>query len=244
MPYIAQRLPVETQLFRQGKISAELYNAFDILSQRWFYVITPRARGEIEDLTKAVRANGYKIKDCTKEANIELWNNGQEIYNVLLNENDAQTTKALYLLKQWLNPFSSAIGDVSTNALKWLIRVYKNGKWDYKSKEVETKWLPNTKYFMYYGEIINAAAFGNINFGYTGTLLGIEPETLYKGGGTLADDPTDYEINNYYSDSEIDHYYIKKGIEQANKQGYIGQLHLPDNFFVVMKQIVDYLGEL
>ncbi len=241
LPYIAQRLPVETRLFRERKISTEVYNAFDILSQRWYYAETEEAREEIGDLAGKIRDNGYKIDDCTKVANQELWNNAQEIYNVLLNEKDDIADKVLYLLKKKLEPFSSAASDISKNAIKWLIRVYNNGKWDYKSTEVHTEWMPETRYFMYYGEVIDAAAFGNINFGYTGTLLGIDAETLYKGGGTLANNPTEYEISHYYSDSEVDHYYIKIGIEQANKEGYYGQLHFPDGFFDIMKDVIEII---
>lgn len=41
--------------------------------------------------------------------------------------------------------------------------------------------------------------------------------------------------NNCYSNSEVDHYWIKKGIEQANKQGYIGLLDLPvDAIFKIL----------
>ena len=241
LPYIAQRLPVETKLFREKKISTEVYNAFDTLSQKWYYANTAEAREEISAIAQKVRDNGYKIDDCTKVANQELWNNAQEIYNVLLNEKDDIADKVLYLLKKKVEPFSSAVSDISENAIKWLIRVYKNGKWDYKSTEVHTEWMPETRYFMYYGEIIDAAAFGNINFGYTGTTLGIDAETLYKGGGTLANNPTEYEISHYYSDSEVDHYYIKIGIEQANKEGYYGQLHFPDGFFDIMKDVIEII---
>ena len=74
-----------------------------------------------------------------------------------------------------------------------------------------------------------------LNYGYTGTLLGLSPETLYKAGGMVAPEPTQYEIDNYYCDSEVDHYWIKKGIEQANKQGYIGLLDLPvDMIFKIL----------
>ena len=60
-------------------------------------------------------------------------------------------------------------------------------------------------------------------------------ETLYKAGGMVAPEPTQYEIDNYYCDSEVDHYWIKKGIEQANKQGYIGLLDLPvDMIFKIL----------
>ncbi len=38
--------------------------------------------------------------------------------------------------------------------------------------------------------------------------------------------PTKYESNNYYSDSEVNHYWIKKGIEQANQLGYYGHTSL------------------
>lgn len=44
---------------------------------------------------------------------------------------------------------------------------------------------------------------------------------------TQSIDTTPYEKENYYSDSEIDHYWIKEGIKQANDQGYFGNTNLP-----------------
>lgn len=58
---------------------------------------------------------------------------------------------------------------------------------------------------------------------------------LNAAGGKVAPNPTQFEIDNYYSDSEVDHYWIKKGIEKANKQGYIGFLSLPvDTIFEIL----------
>ena len=95
--------------------------------------------------------------------------------------------------------------------------------------------MPDEKYFMYHGRLISFANFGNLNYGYTGTVLGIEPETLYIAGGLVADNPTQYEIEHYYSDSEVDHYWIKKGIEQAKNQGYFGVIEIPQE---VLEKII------
>ena len=217
MPYVAQRIPVEEQLFRERKISTEVYNAFDTLSQRWYYADTEEAREEISALAQKIRDNGYKITDCSEQANQELWKNGQDIYNLSL--------------------YYSRV----TMGYLWYTYVKNNGEWDYKVhlKETDKKkvdWMPAEGYFLYYGNIISAADFGNINYGYTGTLLGLTPETLYKAGGMVAPNPSKYEKDNYYSDSEIDHYWIKKGIEQANNQGYYGQTNLP------VETILDIVG--
>ncbi len=206
LPDVSERIPKEYKLYKEGKISYEIYKAMDILSQRWFYADTTGAREEIGNMAKSVRYNGYKVKDCTEDANKQLRDNAQEIIDYLDNK-------------------MVTIADYPFLGMEWYKKVRVDGIWDYKSKGAD--WIPKQKYFMYHGQIINDNDFGNINYGYTGTILGILPETLYKAGGKVNNNPSKYEINNYYSDSEVDHYWIKKGIEQANQRGYYGIFQLP-----------------
>ena len=58
------------------------------------------------------------------------------------------------------------------------------------------------------------------------------PETLYKGGGAADGKPTEYEAKHYYGDTEVDNYYITKGIKQANSIGYEGWLALPVEYLL------------
>ncbi len=53
---------------------------------------------------------------------------------------------------------------------------------------------------------------------------------MYKAGGKVANNPSQFEKDNYYSDSEVDHFWIKKGIEQANELGHYGSMDLPVDF--------------
>jgi len=77
------------------------------------------------------------------------------------------------------------------------------------------------------GKLISAADFGNINYGYTGTILGLSPETLYKGAGYVQSGEINENADEYYGDSEVDFENVKKGIEWANSLGYEGNIDLP-----------------
>ncbi len=208
LPDVSERIPTEYELYKKGEISEEIYKAMDVLSQRWYYADTENARDEIHNLAENVRKCGYKLEDCTEEANAQLRKNARKIK----------------LLK----------GNLATAGLFWFGQVDKEKEWDYKVSGAD--WLTNKDCFLYHGQIISAADFGNINYGYTGTILGLSPETLYEAGGKLNENPTQFEKDSYYSDTVVDHYWIKKGIEQANELGHYGSMDLPVDF------IFDILG--
>ena len=135
--------------------------------------------------------------------------------------------------------------DYALSGIYWFFSVDNDGKWDYKRlndddkhRKMAPNWWPEQNYFMYYGKIIADDDFGNINYGYLGTILGLSPETLYKGGGMLNNNPTPYEKEKYYGDSEVDHIFIEKGIKQANDLGYRGYITLPDFVFDLLKEYV------
>lgn len=73
IPSVDKRIPTETKLYNEGKITKELYDAFDFLSQRWYYADTKLGRKEISELSQKIRDNGYKYDDCTEKANKQLW---------------------------------------------------------------------------------------------------------------------------------------------------------------------------
>ena len=199
LPDVSERIPAEYEMYKNNQISEELYNAFDSLSRRWFYADTVNARKQISEIAQSVRNNNYKIENCEKSANDELRNNANEI--------------------KGKNSLVSA-------GNSWFKGVAPGGSWDYKANTKD--WFPKEGYFLYYGEIITPEDFGNINFGYTGTVLGLTPKTLYIGGGEVAPSPTQYESDHYYKDSEADHYWIEKGIKQANNAGYYGTTSFPE----------------
>ena len=64
LPYIAQRLPVETRLFREKKIPTKVYETFDLLSQAWYYSDTQKERDIISKLAQSIRDNNYSIESC------------------------------------------------------------------------------------------------------------------------------------------------------------------------------------
>lgn len=92
--------------------------------------------------------------------------------------------------------------------LEWYKLVDNDCKWDYKKNPAN--WMPEEGYFMFYGQIISLADFGNINYGYTGTVLGLSPETLYKGAGYVQSKKISNDPSNYYGDSEVDYQNVKK----------------------------------
>ena len=208
IPSLESRLPKETELYNDGKLSKSIYDAFNIMSKRWFKQQTVEGRKEVAALAQKVRDNKYIVKDCSTDANSQLWNNAQSMVSEIKLDVASIVKKGL-------------------KGLDWYGLVKPNGEWDYKVNK--PSWMPDTGYFEFYGEIISAADFGNLNYGYTGTVLGISPESLYKGGGSVATNPTQYEKEHFYGDSEVDHEFIKKGIEMANKAGHYGWIDIPIN---------------
>ncbi len=106
LPDVSERIPTEYELYKKGEISEEIYKAMDVLSQRWYYADTENARDEIHNLAENVRKCGYKLKDCTEEANAQL------IYNA----------RVIKSIKERL----------ATAGLFWFGQVDKEKEWDYK----------------------------------------------------------------------------------------------------------------
>ncbi|MBR0276966.1 MAG: hypothetical protein IJQ50_00700, partial [Clostridia bacterium] len=236
LPDVEKRLPKETEMFKKGEMKPEVYNAFDKLSRRWYYADTERARDQLSNLAQDVRNNNYEIKDLTAEANEQLWENGISI-------------KAKDFIGNGLSSMVTAFGNIIIGlaidpsaygllGYDWFDKVHGGGAWDYKTKEKKADWLPDEKYFFYHDEIIDKEAFGNLNYGYTGTILGLDPETLYRGGGKVSENPTEYEKEKYFGDTEVDHYWITQGINQANSRGYYGTRSLPvDLVFYTLEKL-------
>lgn len=93
-------------------------------------------------------------------------------------------------------------------------------------------------YFMMYGKLISFADFGNINYGYTGTALGLSPKTLYKGAGYVQNGAINNDASQYYGDSEVDFGNVKRGIEWANSSGYVGIISLPLKLIFGVKEAI------
>lgn len=87
------------------------------------------------------------------------------------------------------------------------------------------------------GKLISIADYGNINYGYTGTSLGLAPKTLYQGAGYVQTGKVSNDASKYYGDTEVDFNNVKKGIEMANAAGYHSFLSLP------VKQIFSIMGD-
>ena len=67
--------------------------------------------------------------------------------------------------------------------------------------------------------MINFETYGNINYGYVGTAMGIPSLVLYAGGGYAAITGKTWDINDfeYFFDSQEDHENIALGIELYNR---------------------------
>jgi len=63
-------------------------------------------------------------------------------------------------------------------AIKWGNNVRFWGKWDYKNLDDG-----RDDGYIFEGQIVTPEEFGNINFGYTGTALGLSRQTIHGGGG-------------------------------------------------------------
>jgi hypothetical protein len=75
--------------------------------------------------------------------------------------------------------------------------------------------MPEDGKFIVNGQVVTAEAFGNINYGYTGTSLGFGEKTLFTGGGWAAGKEGTASKNKdapLYGDSQEDHNNIQSGI--------------------------------
>ena len=99
LPYIAQRLPIETKLFREKKISTVVYNVFDILNQAWYYADTQNERDTISKLVQNIRDNNYSIESCKKVVD-KLYGNEniqkqKEYITNILEQSEGSITKGI-----------------------------------------------------------------------------------------------------------------------------------------------------
>lgn len=199
----------EQKMYESGQMSQDVYDILMDLTDRYYQAETQAGRDEIHNLAEQFRNNDYKYQDLTNEANSQLWENGQKIY---------------LMRNAGINISTNTIALAGTG-LKWYSLVDNDKEWDYK--ENPAPWMSKEEYFMMYGKLISFADFGNINYGYTGTILGLSPKTLYKGAGYVQSGKINDNANQYYGDSEVDFGNVNKGIEWANGLGYVGIISLP-----------------
>ncbi len=201
--YITEK---EKLAYQKGELSQDVYNILIDLTDRWEKAETAAAKAEIHGLAEAFRTNQYQYEDLTEQANQQLWENGQ-------------------LVKSMLDE-KSGIVNLAKVGIAWYNLVENNAVWDYKKQPA--KWMPtNQNYFMFYDKLISFADYGNINYGYTGTILGLSPKTIYQGAGYVQSGVINKEASQYYGDSEVDYYNVKRGIEWANSIEYNGSIVLP-----------------
>ncbi len=103
--------------------------------------------------------------------------------------------------------------------------VREGGPWDYK---IPARWKQEfgneiSRYdepFIWNGYIITPEIFGNINYGYVGTAMGLPPEVLYMGGGFANKKGISLELfkGPYYGDKADDHCAVKFGIDLYNSR--------------------------
>lgn len=100
--------------------------------------------------------------------------------------------------------------------LSWYNKVDNYDEWDYKVNK--TEWMKGNDIFVVNGLLMDAAGFGNVNYCYTGIILGFDSTALYSAGGFVADEDINAPAP-LYGDSYIDHYNIEVGINWAQSQG-------------------------
>jgi len=213
-------LQEEIDLYNKGQLSQDVYDILVDLGNRWENAKTDAARDEIHNLAEQFRNNNYKYQDLSNEANAQLWENGQKMY-LMRNAGFDMLTDTIAL---------------AGTGLKWYSLVDNDKLWDYKERPA--LWMPKEEYFMMYGKLISFADFGNINYGYTGTVLGLSPETLYKGAGYVQSGVVNNYASQYYGDSEVDFGNVKRGIEWANSSGYVGIISLPLKLIFGVKEAI------
>jgi len=77
------------------------------------------------------------------------------------------------------NVRSVTSGNAATNFANWLNSVRNGGAWDYKTPAANGG---RQRYF-FNGQLIDANAFGNANYGYTGSAMGIGSNILVDAAG-------------------------------------------------------------
>lgn len=73
-------------------------------------------------------------------------------------------------------------GIPASNFESWLNAVKPGGSWDYKDPAARG----GRQFYFFNGQLIDANAFGNANYGYTGAAIGIGSDTLVDAAGAVA----------------------------------------------------------
>ena len=89
------------------------------------------------------------------------------------------------------------------------------GKWDYKRRPKGSEWIPRNGVFSVNGKIMTAEQLGNINYGFTGSVLGFPAPVLHMAGGFVAikNSGINWEDWWYDFDSKEDAEMIQLGID-------------------------------
>ena len=89
------------------------------------------------------------------------------------------------------------------------------GKWDYKRLPKGSEWIPRNGVFSVNGKKMTAEQLGNINYGFTGSVLGFPAPVLHMAGGFVAikNSGINWEDWWYDFDSKEDAEMIQLGID-------------------------------
>ena len=89
------------------------------------------------------------------------------------------------------------------------------GKWDYKLHPDGSEWIPRNGVFSVNGKKMTAEQLGNINYGFTGSVLGFPAPVLHMAGGFVAikNSGINWEDWWYDFDSKEDAEMIQLGID-------------------------------
>ena len=89
------------------------------------------------------------------------------------------------------------------------------GKWDYKRRPKGSEWIPRNGVFSVNGKKMTAEQLGNINYGFTGSVLGFPAPVLHMAGGFVAikNSGINWEDWWYDFDSKEDAEMIQLGID-------------------------------
>lgn len=89
------------------------------------------------------------------------------------------------------------------------------GKWDYKRLPKGSEWIPRNGVFSVNGKKMTAEQLGNINYGFTGSVLGFPAPVLRMAGGFVAikNSGINWEDWWYDFDSKEDAEMIQLGID-------------------------------
>ena len=207
----------EKMMYQRGELSQQAYDILMQMTTLWENankLDDTASMEEIHNLTQKFRENGYYATDVSYMANQTLWENGQKI-DTILDIVYAKMAASMVMGKVNEAAIHMAAG-TGIAILSWYNKVDNYGEWDYKVHK--TEWMKGNDIFVVNGLLMDAAGFGNVNYGYTGIILGFGPTALYSAGGFV----TDEDINApapLYGDSYIDHYNIEVGINWAQSQG-------------------------